>query len=35
MEDPTLFLPLMAAFIGPDNIPADAFDESIRQRLCA
>jgi hypothetical protein len=34
MQDPTLLLPLMAAFIGPDNVPADAFDESIRQRLC-
>jgi hypothetical protein len=33
-QDPMLLLPLMAAFFGPDIPPADAFDESIRQRLC-
>jgi 2-polyprenyl-6-methoxyphenol hydroxylase-like FAD-dependent oxidoreductase len=34
IQDPALLLPLMAAFVGPDNVPADAFDESTRQRLC-
>jgi 2-polyprenyl-6-methoxyphenol hydroxylase-like FAD-dependent oxidoreductase len=32
-QDPTLFLPLLAAFLGPHNVPAEAFDEGTRQRL--
>lgn len=35
MQDPTLLLPLIAAFIGPDGVPAEVFDESTRQRLFA
>lgn len=35
MEDPSLLLPLFAALLGPDNIPAESFEESVRQRLLA
>jgi len=35
MQDPTLLLPLIAAFIGPDSVPAETFEESTRQRLFA
>ena len=33
MEDPSLLLPLMAAFIGPENIPAETFAAQTRERL--
>lgn len=35
MQDPTLILPLMATLLGPDAIPAEAFDEPMRARLLA
>lgn len=35
MQDPTLLLPLFAAFLGPHNLPADAFEEEVRERLFA
>ena len=35
MQDPTLLLPLIAAFTGPDSVPAEVFEESTRQRLLA
>jgi len=35
MQDPSLLLPLIAVFIGPENVPADTFEESTRQRLLA
>jgi hypothetical protein len=35
MQDATLFLPLFAAFLGPHNVPADAFEEEVRERLFA
>jgi len=28
-------LPLLAAFLGPENAPPEAFEESTRQRLLA
>ncbi len=33
MQDPSLLLPLMAAFMGPENIPAETFEEQTRERL--
>lgn len=33
MQDPTLLLPLFAAFLGPDGIPAETFEEDTRRRL--
>jgi 2-polyprenyl-6-methoxyphenol hydroxylase-like FAD-dependent oxidoreductase len=33
MQDPSLVLPLMAAFVGPENVPADTFEEETRARL--
>ena len=33
MQDPTLLLPLMAAFIGPERIPAETFEPATRERL--
>jgi len=33
MQDPSLLLPLMAAFVGPESIPADAFEPETRERL--
>ncbi|MBI3759142.1 MAG: hypothetical protein HY269_05240 [Deltaproteobacteria bacterium] len=33
MQDPSLMLPLFAAFLGPDNLPAETFEESTRIRL--
>jgi 2-polyprenyl-6-methoxyphenol hydroxylase-like FAD-dependent oxidoreductase len=33
MQDPSLLLPLMAALIGPDNIPAETFEQQTRERL--
>jgi 2-polyprenyl-6-methoxyphenol hydroxylase-like FAD-dependent oxidoreductase len=35
MQDPTLLLPLFAAFLGPHNVPAEVFSEETRQRLLA
>lgn len=35
MQDPTLLLPQMAPLLGPDGIPAEAFDDSMRARLFA
>ncbi|HUI25947.1 MAG TPA: NAD(P)/FAD-dependent oxidoreductase [Candidatus Kryptonia bacterium] len=35
MQDPTLMLPLFAAFLGPESVPAETFEESTRQRLFA
>jgi 2-polyprenyl-6-methoxyphenol hydroxylase-like FAD-dependent oxidoreductase len=35
MQDPSLLLPLMSTLLGPDAIPAEAFDESMRARLLA
>ena len=35
MKDPTLFLPFLAAFVGPDQLPAEAFAEETRRRLFA
>jgi hypothetical protein len=33
MQDPSLLLPLMAAFVGPESIPADTFEPQTRERL--
>jgi 2-polyprenyl-6-methoxyphenol hydroxylase-like FAD-dependent oxidoreductase len=33
MQDPSLLLPLMAAFLGPENIPAETFEPETRERL--
>jgi 2-polyprenyl-6-methoxyphenol hydroxylase-like FAD-dependent oxidoreductase len=33
MRDPTLLLPMLAALLGPDQLPAEAFDEETRRRL--
>jgi len=33
MQDPTLMSALLAAFLGPENAPPEAFEESTRQRL--
>jgi 2-polyprenyl-6-methoxyphenol hydroxylase-like FAD-dependent oxidoreductase len=35
MEDPTLGLPLLSTLMGPDAIPAEAFEEPLRARLLA
>jgi len=32
-EDPSLFLAFFAAFVGPENVPAEAFRDETRQRL--
>jgi menaquinone-9 beta-reductase len=34
-HDPTLLLPLFAVLVGPHNVPADAFEEHVRERLFA
>jgi 2-polyprenyl-6-methoxyphenol hydroxylase-like FAD-dependent oxidoreductase len=34
-QDPMLFLPLLAAFIGPHNAPPETFDDATRERLLA
>jgi 2-polyprenyl-6-methoxyphenol hydroxylase-like FAD-dependent oxidoreductase len=34
-EDPMLFLPLLAAFLGPHNVPPEVFEEATRERLLA
>jgi 2-polyprenyl-6-methoxyphenol hydroxylase-like FAD-dependent oxidoreductase len=34
-QDPTLTLPLLAALMGPDAVPAEAFEEAMRARLLA
>jgi len=34
-EDPTLLLWFMAAFVGPDALPASTFDPTVRDRLLA
>ena len=34
-EDSTLLFWFMAAFVGPDALPASAFDQSVRDRLLA
>jgi hypothetical protein len=34
-KDPTLLLWFFAAFAGPDALPAEAFDASVRERLLA
>ena len=33
LEDPSIMLPVMTTLVGPDNIPAEAFEESMRPRL--
>ena len=33
MQDPSLFLPLLAAFVGPESIPAETFEPEMRERL--
>jgi 2-polyprenyl-6-methoxyphenol hydroxylase-like FAD-dependent oxidoreductase len=33
LQDPTLLFPLAAAFLGPENVPAETFEEATRQRL--
>ena len=33
LQDPTIALPLMATLVGPDNIPAEIFEESMRPYL--
>ncbi len=35
LQDPSLNLPILATLVGPDNIPADAFDDAMRSRLFA
>ena len=35
MADPSLGFWFLAAFVGPDALPADAFDDSVRARLLA
>jgi len=35
LEDPTSVLPLMAAFLGPMNVPADVFEGPVRERFLA
>ena len=35
MEDPSSILPLMAAFVGPSNLPAEAFEGPVRERFLA
>jgi 2-polyprenyl-6-methoxyphenol hydroxylase-like FAD-dependent oxidoreductase len=32
-QDPMMMLPLMAAFIGPHNVPVEAFEPGVRDRL--
>ena len=34
-EDPTLLFWFMAAFAGPDALPASAFEPTVRERLLA
>lgn len=33
LQDPTLILPVMTTLIGPDNVPAEVFEETMRARL--
>ena len=33
VQDPTLALPLLSTLVGPDAIPADAFEDTMRARL--
>ena len=33
MEDPSIIMPLMAAFIGPGNLPAEVFEEAAGRRF--
>ncbi len=33
LVDPSIMLPVMTTLVGPDNIPPEAFDESMRPRL--
>lgn len=33
LQDPTLMLPVMTTLVGPDQIPADAFEEPIRRQV--
>ena len=35
MEDPSIILPLMAAFLGPGNVPAEVFEGPVRERFLA
>jgi 2-polyprenyl-6-methoxyphenol hydroxylase-like FAD-dependent oxidoreductase len=35
MEDPTRVLPLLAVFVGPANVPAEAFEGPVRERFLA
>jgi hypothetical protein len=35
MNDPSLGLPLIAVLIGPENVPAETFTDSVRERLLA
>lgn len=35
MEDPSCILPLMAAFVGPGSVPAEAFEGPARERFLA
>jgi 2-polyprenyl-6-methoxyphenol hydroxylase-like FAD-dependent oxidoreductase len=35
MADPTLLLPVMAVFVGPETVPAEMFAESVLERLFA
>ena len=35
MEDPSSILPLMAAFLGPGNLPAEAFEQAAGERFLA
>jgi menaquinone-9 beta-reductase len=34
-QDPNLLLPMLAALLGPDRLPAEAFEEETRRRLFA
>ena len=33
LEDPSILLPLMAAFVGPGNVPAEVFEGDVRGRF--
>ena len=35
MQDPTLAMPLLSTLMGPDALPAEAFEEPLRARLLA
>jgi 2-polyprenyl-6-methoxyphenol hydroxylase-like FAD-dependent oxidoreductase len=35
MQDPSIILPLMAAFVGPGNVPAEVFAGPVRERFLA